>query len=54
VAETLAELRAELASLEKRLSQVCQQPGVGSITMDLANHIAAVRVKIKMLEGRAG
>ena len=46
----LAALKAELASLEKRLSQICQQPGMDNLAADFANHVAAVREKIKMLE----
>ena len=50
MAETLQELKAELAFLEKRMSKILQQPELGHTVVDYANKIAALREQIKKLE----
>jgi hypothetical protein len=51
MAESLPELKAELAFLEKRMSKIVQHPEVAHTAVDYANQIAALREKIKKLEG---
>jgi hypothetical protein len=50
MAETLAELRNELAFLEKHLSRICQHPDMDKAVTEYANKIAAIREKIKKAE----
>lgn len=52
MAETLAELKTELAFLERRMAKIQQHPELGKTAVDLANKIAALREKIKKLEGK--
>jgi hypothetical protein len=52
MAETLAELKTELAILEKHLSRICQHPGMDEAVTDCANKIAILREKIKKVEAR--
>jgi hypothetical protein len=49
--KTVSELKAELAFLEKRMSKIVQHPEVAHTAVDYANQIAALREKIKKLEG---
>jgi uncharacterized protein involved in type VI secretion and phage assembly len=51
MAETLSELKAELAFLEKRMSKIVQHPEVAHTTADYANQTAALCEKIKKQEG---
>lgn len=48
----LSELKSELAFLEKRMSKIQQQPEFGRLAVDCANQIAALREKIRALEGK--
>jgi hypothetical protein len=49
MAETLQELKAELAFLEKRMSKIAQHPELAHTAVDYANKIAALREQIKAL-----
>jgi hypothetical protein len=50
MAETIAELKAELVLLEKRLSRTSQVPDMDKAVTECANKIAALREKIKKAE----
>lgn len=52
MADTLSELKAELIFIEKRMSQIQQHPEMGRLAVDYANQVAALREKIKALEGK--
>ena len=52
MAETLQELKAELAFLEKRMSKIIQHPELEHTVVDYANKVAELREKIKKLEGK--
>jgi hypothetical protein len=52
MAETLEQLKAELAFLEKRVSKIVQHPELEHTVVDYANKIAALRQKIQELEGK--
>jgi hypothetical protein len=50
MAETLAELKTDLALLEKHLSRICQHADMDKAVTECANKIAAIREKIKKAE----
>jgi hypothetical protein len=50
MAETVAELKAQLVLLEKRLSRISQVPDMDQAVTECANRIAALREKIKKAE----
>jgi hypothetical protein len=48
--KTLAELKIELALLEKHLSRICQYANMDKTVTECANKIAAIREQIKKAE----
>ena len=48
--DTIAELKAELAMLEKHLSRISQIPNMDQSVLECANKVAALRAKIKKAE----
>jgi len=52
MAETLSEIKEELAFQERRMSKIQQHPELGESAVDCANKIAALREKIKKLQNK--
>jgi hypothetical protein len=50
MADTLAELKIELALLERQLSRIFQHPDMDKAVTEYANKIAAIKEKIKKAE----